>query len=147
MTLNKTAKTAVGLGTLWVLIYPVLFIGFMFLSMMAFERADSPLPFDSFGLIFPLHCLTAIIMLGLIGFYLTHIIKNTGASETARIILGIGVFFMPYIAMPFYYYLYIWRAEPPEWALAMKTVATTNKPDFDDPAVVIQQLKEEEQSG
>lgn len=149
MTLNKTAKTAVGIGTLWILIYPVLFIGFMFLipfSMMEFDRFGSASPFDSFGLIFPLHCLTGIIMLGLIGFYLTHIIKNTGASETARIILGIGIFFMPYIAMPFYFYLYIWRPEPPEWARATQKAATTTDPDFDDPAVLIQQLKEEDPS-
>lgn len=147
MALNKTAKTGVGLGTLWTMFYPVLFFGFMFLSMMAFERADRPLPFDSFGLIFPLHCFTGIVMLGLIAFYLTHIIKNTEASETARIILGMGIFFMPYIAMPFYFYLYIWRTEPPEWALATKKVVTTSEPDFNDPAVLIQQLKDEDRSG
>ncbi len=144
MTLNKTAKTAVGLGTLWVLFYPVLFFGFMFLSMMEFDRFGSPFPFDSFGLIFPMHCLTAIVQLGLMGFYLAHIIKNTGAAETVRILLGIGIFLMPYIAMPLYFYLYIWRAEPPEWAWATKKAATTNEPNFDDPAVILKQLKEEE---
>ena len=149
MTLNKTAKTAVGIGTLWILFYPVLFIGFMFVipfGMMEFDGFGSTSPFNSFGFIFPLHCLTVIIMLGLIGFYLVHVIKNTGASEIARILLGIGVFFMPYIAMPAYFYLYIWRTEPPEWARAKKQVSATTEPDFDDPAVVIQQLKEEDPS-
>ena len=44
------------------------------------------------------------------------VIRNTTASESIRIILGIGVFFLPFIAMPVYYYLYIWRDQPPSWA-------------------------------
>jgi hypothetical protein len=77
-----------------------------------------PLFMVPFFAIFPLHCLTILLQFVLMAFYLVHVIKNTNASETVRIILGIGCFFLPFIAMPIYYYLYIWREEPPEWAVA-----------------------------
>jgi hypothetical protein len=53
----------------------------------------------------------------LLPFYLIRVIKNTTASETVRIILGVGMFFAGFIAMPTYYYLYIWRDQPLGWAL------------------------------
>jgi hypothetical protein len=59
------------------------------------------------------------------GFYLFHIIKNDTASEIIRVVLGIGVFMLPYIAMPVSYYLYIWQEEPPDWALAKEPKAKT----------------------
>ena len=33
-----------------------------------------------------------------------------------RIALGLGHLFLPSVAMPIYYYWYIWRETPPEWA-------------------------------
>ena len=33
-----------------------------------------------------------------------------------RIALGLGHLFLPFVAMPIYYYLYIWRGTPPERA-------------------------------
>jgi hypothetical protein len=51
-------------------------------------------------------------------FYLIHVIRNTKADETVRITLGLGNFFMPFIAMPIYFYLFIWLEDPPGWAAA-----------------------------
>ena len=39
-------------------------------------------------------------------------------SRPVKILVGLGNFFMPFISMPIYYYLYIWRDTPPEWAAA-----------------------------
>lgn len=128
MKINRPIKIIVGISTIWLLIYPVIFILGIFLfpfGMMPTDNADF-FPFLNFGYIFPLHCLTAIMQFGLMGFYIIHIIKNLTASEIVRIILGVGIFFMPYIAMPMYYYLYIWRETPPEWAIREDLL---NKPD------------------
>lgn len=125
MTLNKPVKILVGVGTVWIILYPLLFIVVWFTMMTGFMFSNSAEPptliFSYFPIIFPVHCLTFIIQFALMGFYLYHIIRNTAASEVLRVILGVGTFFMPYIAMPAYYYLYMWREQPPDWALGKET--------------------------
>jgi len=122
MVLRKPVKILVGVGTAWIILYPILFIAGWFLMVTGFMFGESTeLPYflpTLFPLIFPLHCLTILIQFALMGFYLYHVIKNTTASEVLRVILGIGTFFMPYIAMPIYYYLYIWREDPLDWSVA-----------------------------
>jgi hypothetical protein len=126
MNLSRPVKIIIGIATLWYVLYPIVFIGGMFLSMglMPFlarsnYSSDGPfMMFPFFSVIFPLHFCTIFLGLGLMAFYLVHVIKNTGGDETVRIILGIGSFFMSFIAMPIYYYLYIWLDTPPEWAAA-----------------------------
>jgi hypothetical protein len=124
MQLNRTIKILVGLGTAWHTLYPLLFFAFILLSIlgMGFTSSGSsePPPFFiiPFFAIFPLHCLTILLGFGLTTFYLIHILKNTIAAETVRILLGVGLFFLSFIAMPLYYYLFIWREQPPDWAIA-----------------------------
>lgn len=128
MKLGKPIKLLIGLGTVWVAIYPLLFlaawlsmvIGMGWTAWASRGEPSAPPFFMTFFAIFPLHCLTIFMQLALEVFYLIHVIKNTTAAETPRIILGVGTFFMPFVAMPVYYYLYIWLNQPPEWALAQK---------------------------
>ena len=132
MQLTKLWKIIVGIATGWVVLYPLLFFAvwlLMFGSMVGLpliaQSMDDPAamptfmmaPFGLFFLIFPLHILTISLFMGLMVFYLVHLIKNRAGSETIRIILGVGNFFMPYISMPIYYYAFIWRDTPPDWAL------------------------------
>ncbi|HUI88254.1 MAG TPA: hypothetical protein VLX61_05970 [Anaerolineales bacterium] len=127
MNLNRTWKIVIGLGSLWVIAYPFVFVAFMFAMMgsviVASGNANEPppafmLPFLSFFfIVFPLIFFSSFLQLGLSGFYLAHIIKNKLASDVVRIIFGIGAFYMPIIAMPFYYFVYIWPDTPPQWAL------------------------------
>jgi hypothetical protein len=70
-----------------------------------------------FFAIFPLHCVTILIQLALLVFYIIHLLKNTAPSEVTRVILGVGMFLLPYVAMPVYYILYIWLDQPPAWAI------------------------------
>lgn len=124
MNISRPFKVLIGIGTLWFAIYPFLFVGGILLSMgilpLLADRSNSPEPymFSLFGLIFPIHLCTIFLGFGLMVFYLIHIIKNTKADETIRIILGVGNYFLPFIAMPIYYYLYIWLDSPPAWAAA-----------------------------
>jgi hypothetical protein len=128
MNISKPFRIVIGLGTLWYIAYPLLFIGGMLLTMglMPFFAGNENslnssgpfIAFPFFGLIFPLHFCTIFLGFGLIAFYLIHVIKNTKADETIRIILALGNFFMPFISMPIYYYLYIWLENPPTWAAA-----------------------------
>jgi hypothetical protein len=131
MKLNKPIKIGVGLATAWMFVYPFLFFavwltmafGMFFTTSSRETPSPQSVPFFiiPFLVIFPLHCLTIVLMLALIAFYLIHVIKNNTAAEAVRIILGVGIFFMPFIAMPIYFYLYIWRDTPPDWAIARAT--------------------------
>lgn len=130
MNLTKSHKILVGIATLWVTLYPVIFfIAWLFIFFGTFMFPfvlESPdvlpeiyllmmLPFMA---IFPLHFCTIFILIALVVFYLIHVIKNTQADETVRIILGIGNFFLPFIAMPIYFFIFIWQESPPAWAMA-----------------------------
>jgi hypothetical protein len=122
MKLNNTYKILVGLATLWVMLYPLLFLCVWLtfpLSMLLPESTaqEFPFAFVSFFAVIPFHCFTIFLQMALSVFYLVHVLKNVNAAETVRIVLGVGVFFLPYVAMPIYYYLYIWREQPPAWAV------------------------------
>jgi len=121
MNISKPIKVLIGIATLWFAVYPVIFVGVIMISMgvlpLLANKGGSPDPFfPIFGLIFPVHFCTIFIGFGLMVFYLIHVIKNTKADETIRIILGVGCFFLSFVAMPIYYYLFIWLENPPEWA-------------------------------
>ena len=122
MNLGRRAKILVGLGTAWIFAYPLLFVGFAF-AMTFGATAGAPqesgvFPGLFFGVFFPLHCLSILVSVGLIAFYLVHIIKNQEASENARIVAALGMVFLPLVAMPLYYYFFIWKEEPPAWGRA-----------------------------
>jgi hypothetical protein len=128
MTLNKPVKILVGLATLWYAIYlfftvigVVLLFGYIFFALMTGAKAVTDLQellmqTMSLGFMLPIHFCSLFLEVGLLIFYLVHTIKNTKASDALRIMLGLGHLFLPFVAMPVYYYLFLWRENPPEWA-------------------------------
>ena len=127
MKLNKTWKVVIGLLTGWVFVYPFLFIILWFAFMGSFFMATDPSFMSDeavfslmkpFFYIMPILILSSFVQMGLTIFYLIQIITNKEGTDTMRILIGIGLFVMPYIAMPLYYFVYILPETPPEWALA-----------------------------
>jgi hypothetical protein len=130
MTLNKPVKFLVGIATFWYALYLlltvfgiVLFFGYVFIALLTGDEAVSNLPtlfrqILSLEFMLPIHFCSLLLEVGLLIFYLVHTLKNTNASDAMRIVLGLGHLFLPFVAMPIYYYLYIWRERPPEWASA-----------------------------
>jgi CDP-diacylglycerol--glycerol-3-phosphate 3-phosphatidyltransferase len=118
--LSETVKVVIGVATFVLFSGYVLYIVFMLLMMIAFisqgvvhlpDLVENSMPFAwTFGV------LLTVVQFGLIGFYLIHVIKNIGASDTVRIILGIGMLLLPPIAMPIYYWTYFHDSPPPIWA-------------------------------
>ena len=66
--------------------------------------------------------------MGLTAFYLIHVIKNDLAIEAVRVILGVGVFYLPFFAIPLYYLIYIWPDETPKWACKSDKVTLPANP-------------------
>jgi len=130
MTLSKPLRIVIGIATFWYALYLlltiagiVLFFGYVFLALFAGGESISNLrtlfaQILSLEFLLPIHVCSLSLELGLLIFYLVHTIKNTKASDSMRIVLGLGHLFLPFVAMPIYYYLYIWKENPPEWAAA-----------------------------
>lgn len=142
MTLSKPVKYLVGIATFWYALYLlltllgiILFFGYVFVSLMAGGEAIISLrplfrQILSLEILLPIHFCSLFLEIGLLIFYLVHTIKNTKASDSMRIVLGLGHLFLPFVAMPVYYYLYIWRENPPEWAAVKERKIVEHVEDF-----------------
>jgi hypothetical protein len=128
MTLSKPVSILVGIATFWYALYLLLtvvsivaFFGYVFLGLMTGSESVSNLrnlltQVLSLDFMLPIHICSLSLEVGLLIFYLIHTFKNTKANEAMRIALGLGHVFLPFVVMPIYYYLYIWREDPPAWA-------------------------------
>lgn len=132
MRISKPIKLLLGFLSAWVVMAPLIGIatwfGFMFLMIATSESQAAPenvilpavfLPF------FLLIMCTSFLQVGLSAFYITHIILNKTGNDVLRVALGILVFFFPYVAMPIYFFIYIWPENPPAWALTSGQKALT----------------------
>jgi hypothetical protein len=126
MKLNKTWKVIIGLLTGWTLIYPLLFVFLWFGFMGSMFMTGDPSSLSEqemfsimkpFFYLMPIILISSFVQMGLLVFYLIHIIIHKEGTDTMRILLGVGLFVMPYIAMPLHYFVYILPETPPEWAL------------------------------
>ena len=84
------------------------------------ERGLPAGPSGFFTAFFAFWCLimfTSLLQIAISAFYLTHIVKNRKGSDLLRILCGIGAFYLPYVALPAYFLIYIWPENAPEWAL------------------------------
>ena len=128
MNLSKPLKITIGILTLFAILFPFVIVpAFWFLSIfnLGFLGMDAPstanseealkamLPFFGFFAVMIAYSFTH---LGLQIFYIIHQIKNKVLSETNRILFVLGIFFLPYVAMPIYFILHIWKDTPAEAA-------------------------------
>lgn len=131
MKLGKATRVAVGLATLAGWLFPI-FAGLvwfaMFGGLIVLAASDSPgrssdLP-PVFGLVFLFSWLLFICSIGLgvllgLGmrlFYLIHIALNRSVADGFKVGAILGLFLLPFIAEPVYYFTCIWPEAPPDWA-------------------------------
>lgn len=103
--LGRPAKIFLGLVTGAYLTLPVWFVLFQIVDILL-ESGDAQLSLRAINGLFiiSLVCIFILLNHSLVAFYLVHIIKNKSQTNNFRIISGLGVFFLPVIAMPLYYY-------------------------------------------
>ena len=126
ITYSRTPKVLIGIGTAIVAIFPLLSIAmvfaFMFVPLLFLDFTGSSEPdpaiFLIFFLIFPLMMIISFLQMGMMIFYIISIVKNKKGADVVLILCAIGLFMLPYFAMPAYYLIYILPKEPPNWALA-----------------------------
>lgn len=111
--MKQLAKLLLGLATLWPLAYLILF----FVVIVATEffmpgSRQQPGPPPLIALILPLHFFTMLAVVGLLVFYIVNLFKNDQVERDKKALWAIVLFMGSMIAMPIYWYLYIWKSAP-----------------------------------
>ena len=109
--MKKWAKILLGLATLWPFVYMifffvVIFSAFLFMPNQEAEGSGPPL---FFVVLFPLHFLTMLLIIGLTIFYIVNVFGNDLVDKDKKALWAVVIFMGSMFAMPIYWYLYIWR--------------------------------------
>jgi hypothetical protein len=124
--MKKPTKVLIGLATLWPFLYVMLFFMFM-LSSVFFLPSEGPEsgPPVGFMILFALHLLTMLGIMALTVFYMVNVFRNERVDKDKKVLWAVVLFMGSMIAMPIYWYLYIWK-EP---ALSLPGPASLNSGD------------------
>jgi hypothetical protein len=117
MELGRPAKILVGALSLWPLVYMFVFIAFMFGMVFFIDQAASngshqQGPPAAFMLLFAVHMGTILMMFGLIAFYMVYLFKSDRVAQDKKALWAVVLFLGGMIAMPVFFYLYIWPDAP-----------------------------------
>jgi hypothetical protein len=112
MSMSKPVKVLLGIATAWPLVYVGLFMfaifGMMILEFYAPTVSSDEMPIWFFVL-FAGYFLTFIWMMGLIVIYILHLFKTDRVPKDQKALWAVVIFLGNMLAMPVYWYLYIWR--------------------------------------
>jgi hypothetical protein len=112
-------KLLLGLVTIWPFAYLILFFITIF-SLVIFSRGaeTSGGPPPLIALIFPLHLLTMLVIMALTVFYMVNVFRNERVVKDQKVLWAVVLFLGNVLAMPIYWYLYIWKEGQPAAAPA-----------------------------
>ena len=97
--------------TAWPIVYVVLFMCMMFGTVMsAFWGGRSSGPGVAFGIIFPLHLLTMVEIAALLVIYIVYLFRTSRIEQDKKVLWAVVLFLGSIIAMPVFWYLYMWKA-------------------------------------
>jgi len=109
--MKSSTKVLLGLASLWPFVYMILFFifvlsSFFFLSPSTGKEFGPPV---SFMVIFLLHLLTMLWIMALTIFYIVNVFRNERVDKDKKVLWAVVLFMGNLIAMPIYWYLYIWK--------------------------------------
>ncbi|SRR6266498_4510071 len=112
--MNKSTKILLGLATLWPFLYMILFFVFIFSSILFMPRpgAEESGPPFFFAVFIALHLSTMLWIMGLTVFYMVNVFRNDRVDKDKKVLWAVVMFMGNMIAMPIYWYLYIWKEGP-----------------------------------
>ena len=119
--MTKSKKIILGIATIWPILYTVFFFLLVFSQFLFVSSGGSlnELPIG-ISLIFPLYFITIILMFVLIFIYVKNVFKNDRIQDK-KALWVVAIFLGSYIAMPIYWYLYIWKEPRQEQHSEQKT--------------------------
>ncbi len=122
MQKSDFAKIVLGVATGVYLLVPLLLAGLWMITIpfviLANQQYSDPTVLFLFVLfLFSLGASFAgLLHLVLMPIYISLLLRNTSGSLLVRTLLGIGLLFIPFLAAPLYYLLFVAPVEPPAWA-------------------------------
>ncbi len=126
MIIGKTEKIVLGALTGLIAISPLIFVvSWFYFFYYIGGNVESTDPYMNTFMyltligLFELLCST-ILHIVLLAIYLIHLNNNHAGDSNLRIIFGVCLFIMPFVAMPLYFLIYILPDTPPVWTLAVK---------------------------
>ena len=120
--MKKPIKVLLGLATLWPFFYLILFFVVIFSTIvfMPGPGGEAPGPPPLIALILPLHLLTMLAVMALMVFYIVNVFRNDRVDKDKKALWAVVLFMGNMIAMPIYWYLYIWREPTADSALRLQ---------------------------
>lgn len=109
--MSKTLKLLLGIVTFWPAAYMVLFFGFIFSTIFFISGGDGENLGPPFAIIFILHFLTMLVIAALTVFYIVNVFRNERVEKDKKVLWAIVLFLGNVVAMPIYWWVYIWKAE------------------------------------
>ena len=108
MQLSKPAKITVAIFTAWPILYMFLFMAFVFSSVFFLPQHSEAQEqsFFIFPIVFGLHFLTMLSIVGLIAFYVTYIFKTDRVEQDKKALWAVVIFLGNMFAMPVFWYLF-----------------------------------------
>lgn len=108
--MTKSAKIALGVGTFWPFAYLFVFFIFVFGFMINAPEPGEKSGFPLFMVVFfALHLFTMLLGMALTVFYMVNIFRNDRVDKDKKVLWAVVIFLGSMIAMPIYWYLYIWK--------------------------------------
>lgn len=111
--MKRFGEIILGVVSLWPIAYMLIFMTFiisMFMSITGQNLGNGSNIFVLFGL----HIFTIILTMVLITIYIINIFKNERVEKDKKVLWTIIILFGGIVAMPIYWYLYLWSKEKNE---------------------------------
>jgi hypothetical protein len=101
----------VKLVVLFLTILPLIYISFFFanIAYSASSPSKDDLIFKNFGVFMAIHLSVMLLMFALLAFYIVFLFKTSAVRTDMKALWAIVLFFGGPVAMPIFWYLYIWR--------------------------------------
>jgi len=110
--MKKSTKIILCTATLWPILYIAIFFVFAFTLIFLFsQKGATPLNIKPtwFFIIFCLHFLTILWIIILEAIYILNVFRNNRVEKDKKALWAVILFLGSIIAMPIYWYIYIWR--------------------------------------
>lgn len=111
MTLSKPTKLLILVVTLLPPAYMALFFASFAYSVNS-PTKDDPI-FKHFGLFMAIHLAFMVLMMALLVFYVVFLFKTAAVKSDMKALWAVVLFFGGPIAMPIFWYLYVWKEPSP----------------------------------
>ena len=117
--MTKAQKIALAGFTLWPIVYMFIFM-FMIIGTMVFTafsgEKSNAMPVG-FLILMVFHVFTMLETFGLIAFYIYNLFHTDRIAGDKKALWAVVLFMGNVIAMPVYWYLYIWKEKPEDGGL------------------------------